>query len=102
MSQEMDSLTPLDIILLLVGNKRAQSVESANELPITCGACDEINPSKKCRKCKTVQYCNRECRQIHSAMHKKKCKQIRKDIKALKSSNETSALAKCFSKLGIK
>ncbi|XP_060858279.1 ankyrin repeat and MYND domain-containing protein 2-like isoform X2 [Metopolophium dirhodum] len=102
MVQGMDSLPPLDIILLLVGNKRAQSVESTVEPRITCAACEEINASKKCPKCKAVQYCNRECLQIHSAMHKKKCKQIRKEIKDLKSSDETSALAKCLSKIGIK
>jgi len=101
MVQGMDSLPPLDIILLLVGNKRAQSVESTVE-PIICAACEEINASKKCPKCKAVQYCNRECLQIHSLMHKKKCKQIRKEIKDLKSSEETSALAKCLSKIGIK
>jgi len=102
MVQGMDSLPPLDIILLLVGNKRAQSVESTAEPPITCAACEEINASKKCPKCKAVQYCNRVCLQIHSAMHKKKCKQIRKEIKDLKASDETSALAKCLSKIGIK
>ncbi|XP_001946419.2 ankyrin repeat and MYND domain-containing protein 2-like [Acyrthosiphon pisum] len=102
MVQGMDSLPPLDIILLLVGNKRAQSVESTAEPSPTCAACDEINPSKKCPKCKAVQYCNRECLKIHSVMHKKKCKQIRKEIKDLKSSEETSALAKCLSKIGIK
>lgn len=102
MVQGMDSLPPLDIILLLIGNKRAPSVESANNLPIICATCEEINASKKCKKCKTVQYCNRECLQIHSAMHKKKCKQICREIKALQSSNETSTLAKCLSKLRIK
>jgi len=99
MTQGVDSMPHLDIILLLVGNKRQRSAESSNILPITCGACEEINVSKKCPKCKTVQYCNRECRRIHSVMHKKECKQIREDNKA---SNETSILAKCLSKLGIK
>ncbi|CAI6354879.1 unnamed protein product [Macrosiphum euphorbiae] len=101
MVQGMDSLPPLDIILLLVGNKRAQSGESTNE-PVTCAACDEINASKKCPKCKAVKYCNRACLQIHSLMHKKKCKQIRREIKDLKSSEETSVLAKCLSIIGIK
>jgi len=99
MTQGMDSMPHLDIILLLVGNKRALSVESANKSPVTCGACEEINASNKCPKCKTVQYCNRTCLRIHSVMHKKECRRIRKDNKA---SKETSTLAKCLSKLGIK
>lgn len=99
MTQGMDSMPHLDIILLLVGNKRALSEESANKPPVTCGACEEINASNKCPKCKTVQYCNHKCLRIHSLMHKKECRRIRKDSKA---SKDTSTLAKCLSKLGIK
>ncbi|XP_022183136.1 ankyrin repeat and MYND domain-containing protein 2-like [Myzus persicae] len=99
MTQGMDSMPHLDIILLVVGNKYARSVQSTNILPIICGACEEINASKKCPKCKTVQYCNSECLHIHAAMHKKKCKQIREDNNV---SNETSILDKCLSKLRIK
>ncbi|XP_060847549.1 ankyrin repeat and MYND domain-containing protein 2-like [Rhopalosiphum padi] len=102
MTQGMDSMRSLDIILLVIGNKRAQTGESANKLPIVCGACEDINVSKKCSKCKTVQYCSRECVRIHAAMHKKECKQIREEIKALKASDETSAWARCLSKLGFK
>jgi len=102
MTQGMDSMRSLDIILLVIGNKRAQTGESANKLPIVCGACEDINVSRKCSKCKTVQYCSRECVRIHAAMHKKECKQIREEIKALKASDETSAWARCLSKLGFK
>jgi len=99
MTQGMDNMPHLDIILLLVGNKRALSVDSANKPPVTCSACEGINASNKCPKCKTVQYCNSKCLRIHSVMHKKECKRIRKDNKDFK---ETSTLAKCLFKLGIK
>jgi len=99
MTQGTDNMPTLDIILLLVGNKYALSVESANKPPVTCSACEEINASYKCPKCKTVQYCNNKCQRIHSFMHKKECKQIRKENKA---SKDTSTLAKCISKLRIK
>lgn len=102
MTRGMDSKLPLEIILLLVGNKRSQYGEPANSQPTICGACEEPNASKKCRKCKTVKYCNRKCRGIHSSIHKKQCKKIRKDILASRLSEETSALSRCFSKLGFK
>lgn len=38
-----------------------------------CQTCGEENPSKKCSKCKAVQYCDRECQRLHWFMHKKAC-----------------------------
>jgi len=38
-----------------------------------CDACGEENPTKKCSKCKTVQYCDRECQRLHWFAHKKVC-----------------------------
>lgn len=38
-----------------------------------CDACNEENPSKKCSKCKQVQYCDRECQRLHWFIHKKTC-----------------------------
>lgn len=38
-----------------------------------CYACFEENPSKKCSKCKSVQYCDRECQRLHWFIHKKVC-----------------------------
>lgn len=99
MSRETDRMQALDIILLLIGNKRSCNVDSSKRLPI-CGACEDIDLTKICPKCKTVEYCNSKCLRIHSAMHKKECKEIRKNNEALRS--ESSALTKCLSKLGIK
>lgn len=40
---------------------------------VYCDACNEENPSKKCSKCKSVQYCDRECQRLHWFIHKKTC-----------------------------
>lgn len=38
-----------------------------------CSTCGEEKPAKKCSKCKTVQYCDRECQRLHWFVHKKAC-----------------------------
>lgn len=38
-----------------------------------CSTCGEEKPAKKCSKCKTVQYCDRECQRLHWFIHKKAC-----------------------------
>ncbi|XP_038215664.1 ankyrin repeat and MYND domain-containing protein 2 [Zerene cesonia] len=38
-----------------------------------CSTCGEEKPAKKCSKCKTVQYCDRECQRLHWFVHKKGC-----------------------------
>ncbi|XP_017768768.1 PREDICTED: ankyrin repeat and MYND domain-containing protein 2 [Nicrophorus vespilloides] len=38
-----------------------------------CETCGEERPAKKCAKCKTVSYCDRECQRLHWFMHKKTC-----------------------------
>lgn len=38
-----------------------------------CSTCGEEKPSKKCSKCKSVQYCDRECQRLHWFVHKKAC-----------------------------
>ncbi|CAH4037195.1 ankyrin repeat and MYND domain-containing protein 2 [Pieris brassicae] len=38
-----------------------------------CSTCGEETPAKKCSKCKTVQYCDRECQRLHWFVHKKAC-----------------------------
>lgn len=43
---------------------------------IMCRSCGEENPSKKCSKCKVVQYCDRECQRLHWFMHKKNCARL--------------------------
>lgn len=39
----------------------------------TCVTCGEDKATKKCSKCKAVQYCDRECQRLHWFMHKKAC-----------------------------
>ncbi|CAB0019255.1 unnamed protein product [Nesidiocoris tenuis] len=38
-----------------------------------CATCWEETASKKCSKCKKVQYCDRECQRLHWFVHKKEC-----------------------------
>lgn len=38
-----------------------------------CSTCGEEKPAKKCSKCKSVQYCDRECQRLHWFVHKKAC-----------------------------
>lgn len=38
-----------------------------------CSTCGEEKPAKKCSKCKSVQYCDRECQRLHWFIHKKAC-----------------------------
>ena len=44
-----------------------------------CSACDkESDALKKCRNCKCVWYCDKECQNKHWKEHKKGCKRIKK------------------------
>ncbi|KAL0125491.1 hypothetical protein PUN28_004535 [Cardiocondyla obscurior] len=42
----------------------------------TCVTCGEDKATKKCSKCKAVQYCDRECQRLHWFMHKKACARL--------------------------
>lgn len=54
-----------------------------------CSTCGEEKPAKKCSKCKSVQYCDRECQRLHWFVHKKAC------------NRESSAPAAANAKLNI-
>ncbi|KAG5894161.1 hypothetical protein JTB14_001857 [Gonioctena quinquepunctata] len=41
-----------------------------------CNTCGEEKPSKKCSKCKAVQYCDRNCQRLHWHWHKKACPRL--------------------------
>ncbi|CAG9864028.1 unnamed protein product [Phyllotreta striolata] len=41
-----------------------------------CHTCGEPRPSKKCSKCKAVQYCDRNCQRLHWHWHKKACPRL--------------------------
>ena len=41
-----------------------------------CVTCGEEKATKKCSKCKAVQYCDRECQRLHWFIHKKSCARL--------------------------
>ena len=64
-------------------NDETESNEDAeeNEAPKRCSACDkESDALMKCRACKCVWYCDKECQNKHWKEHKKECKRIKKEL----------------------
>ena len=45
---------------------------------IECDACGAPSPQKKCAKCLSFYYCNRECQVSHWLSHKEKCSRLKK------------------------
>ncbi|XP_011307363.1 ankyrin repeat and MYND domain-containing protein 2 [Fopius arisanus] len=43
------------------------------DLSQICITCGEEKATKKCSKCRAVQYCDRECQRYHWFLHKKEC-----------------------------
>ncbi|XP_015114985.1 ankyrin repeat and MYND domain-containing protein 2 [Diachasma alloeum] len=43
------------------------------DLSQICVTCGEEKTTKKCSKCRAVQYCDRECQRYHWFLHKKEC-----------------------------
>ena len=69
--------------LLDAGEGRSTTTASsiqAPPLPICCSSCNKPQPSghtfRKCKGCRTVQYCNKECQRAHWSPggHKQECK----------------------------
>ena len=58
--------------------------------PISCSSCNTPQPSghtfQKCKGCRTVQYCNKDCQRAHWSPggHKQECKRLRKKKEAKK------------------
>lgn len=96
-----DSMSALNVILVMIDNRRSMGVEFFGEERI-CGTCAENNATKKCAKCKAIQYCDRECQRIHWFVHKKECKRDAGNNGVLQSSIDSSHLAESLSELGIK
>jgi TPR repeat protein len=65
--------------------------------PICCSSCNKPQPSghtfPKCRGCRTVQYCNKECQRAHWSPggHKQECKRLRKKKEEKKGSSTRSS-----------
>lgn len=67
-----DSPQALSVISAAINGQRGFA-DTSNAHCCTCG---EEGASKKCSKCKTVQYCDRECQRLHWFMHKKACARL--------------------------
>jgi hypothetical protein len=79
-----------------------------------CVTCGEEKATKKCSKCKTVQYCDRECQRLHWFMHKKACTRLgqstakftdvekEQDTTDVQESVETDAVSSTLENLAIK
>lgn len=66
-----DPPSAVSVVSAAINGQRAFS-DSA-QVCITCG---EDKASKKCSKCKMVQYCDRECQRLHWFLHKKACTRL--------------------------
>jgi len=66
---QADSPQALSVISAAINGQRGFADTSTAH----CSTCGEEGAPKKCSKCKTVQYCDRECQRLHWFMHKKAC-----------------------------
>ncbi|XP_054001583.1 ankyrin repeat and MYND domain-containing protein 2 [Hylaeus anthracinus] len=66
-----DPPSAVSVVSAAINGQRAFS-DSAQ----VCVTCGEDKANKKCSKCKTVQYCDRECQRLHWFMHKKACTRL--------------------------
>lgn len=66
-----DPPSAISVISAAINGQRGFS--DNDQVCITCG---EDKATKKCGKCKTVQYCDRECQRLHWFMHKKVCAKL--------------------------
>ncbi|XP_075220966.1 ankyrin repeat and MYND domain-containing protein 2 [Lycorma delicatula] len=64
-----ESPPALSVIRTAINGQRAFA---DNDTP-SCSTCGEEKASKKCSKCKKVQYCDRECQRLQWFAHKKEC-----------------------------
>ena len=90
----IDNLKKLD---KMEGNpSTTASTTTAPPSPICCSSCNKPQPSGhtflKCKGCRTVQYCNKECQRAHWSPggHKQECKRLRKKKEEKKSSSTGS------------
>ena len=62
--------------------REENETEPTNGTPTKmCSACGKKSDTlKKCRNCKCVWYCDKECQNKHWKEHKKECKRIKKEL----------------------
>ena len=64
-----------------LGESVAREDESGTTPAKLCSACGEKSDAlMKCRACKCVWYCDKECQNKHWKEHKKECKPIKKEL----------------------
>lgn len=73
-----ESPPALEVISSAIGGQRGFK-DCENTMCATCG---EENATKKCSKCKQVQYCDRECQRLHWFTHKKECERTSTNIQS--------------------
>lgn len=84
-----DPPSTLNIITSVINGQRG-----FNDNITVCNTCGEEKPSKKCSKCKAVQYCDRECQRLHWFMHKKSCARLgTAEISEKPSTSDTASLS---------
>lgn len=74
MVQALTSKDPPSALIIITSAINGQRIFSS-EVPY-CTTCGEEKASKKCSKCKTVVYCDRECQRLHWFLHKKACARL--------------------------
>lgn len=68
---QQDAPTALSVISAAINGQRGFTDNTSS-----CCTCGEEGATKKCSKCKVVQYCDRECQRLHWFMHKKACARL--------------------------
>ncbi|XP_001606321.1 ankyrin repeat and MYND domain-containing protein 2 [Nasonia vitripennis] len=66
-----DPPSAISVIAAAINGQRAFT-DNAQD----CVTCGEEKATKKCSKCKQVQYCDRECQRLHWFIHKKTCSRL--------------------------
>ena len=60
---------------LLDDDEMTSSLKKVNRKIGTCAQCDRVG-DMRCKKCKQVHYCSKECQKAHWATHKQECKRF--------------------------
>jgi ankyrin repeat and MYND domain-containing protein 2 len=80
-------MTGLEILLSAINGQRGFQ----DAIPV-CSSCGQEKPDKKCSKCKSVQYCDRQCQRLHWFVHKKECTRLMEQAKELGAAIEKRSI----------